>query len=87
MCQRGQASVALIATVPALIIVTLGVAYFFVNVLMLLLTEAIVSDFVVDGFWTLVGGALLIWAVNMVVHAVVEPDRWNGRKRRQALSR
>ncbi len=34
------------------IIVTLGIAYFFVNVLMLLLTDWVVGDFEVGGFWT-----------------------------------
>jgi putative membrane protein len=64
-----------------LIIVTLGVAYFFVNVLMLLLTEAIVSDFVVDGFWTLVGATIVIWVVNLVIGAALHDWRRASRRR------
>ena len=53
------------------IIVTLGVAYFFVNVLMLLLTSLIVPDFAVGGFWTYVGATIIIWLVNLVIAAVL----------------
>jgi putative membrane protein len=53
-----------------LIIVTLGVGYFFVNVLMLLLTDWVVGDFEAGGFWTVVGATILIWIVNMGVSAV-----------------
>jgi putative membrane protein len=52
-----------------LIIVTLGVAYFFVNVLMLLLTDWVVGDFEAGGFWTLVGATIIIWLVNLVIGA------------------
>jgi putative membrane protein len=51
------------------IIVTLGVAYFFVNVLMLLLTSVVVPDFAVGGFWTYVGATIVIWLVNLVIGA------------------
>jgi putative membrane protein len=52
-----------------LIIVTLGVAYFFVNVLMLLLTDWVVGDFEAGGFWTLVAATIIIWIVNLVIGA------------------
>jgi putative membrane protein len=42
-----------ILSIP-LIIITFGIAYFFVNVLMLVLTDAVVGDFEVGGFWTVV---------------------------------
>lgn len=51
------------------IIITLGIAYFFVNVLMLLLTSVIVPDFAVGGFWTYVGATIIIWIVNLVIAA------------------
>jgi putative membrane protein len=51
------------------IIITLGIAYFFVNVLMLLLTSLIVPDFAVGGFWTYVGATIIIWVVNLVIAA------------------
>ena len=54
-----------------LIIVTLGVAYFFVNVLMLLLTDWVVGDFEVGGFWTVVGTTVVVWLVNLVISAAL----------------
>src|SRR5215218_262031 len=59
-----------ILSIP-LIIITFGVAYFFVNVLMLVLTDAVVGDFEVGGFWTVVGATIVIWLVNVVVGAFV----------------
>jgi putative membrane protein len=58
-----------ILSIP-LIILTLGVAYFFVNVLMLLLTDWVVPDFEAGGFWTLVGATIIIWLVNLVIGAL-----------------
>jgi putative membrane protein len=57
-----------------LIILTLGVAYFFVNVLMLLVTDWVVPDFEAGGFWTVVGATIVIWGVNMVISAVLDRD-------------
>jgi putative membrane protein len=67
-----------------LIILTLGVAYFFVNVLMLLLTAWVVGDFDVDGFWTLVGATVVIWAVNLVIAAALHDWRRASQQRRDA---
>jgi putative membrane protein len=53
-----------------LIIVTLGIAYFLVNVLMIFLTSWIVDDFQVDGFWAGVGAAIIVWLVNVVLDAL-----------------
>jgi len=64
-----------ILSIP-LIILTLGIAYFFVNLLMLILTEALVSGFEIDGFWTAVGATIIVWLVNAVLGALpgsVEP--------------
>ena len=47
-----------------LILLTFGVAYFFVNVVMLLFTEWVTPDFSIDGFWTYVGATIVIWLVN-----------------------
>jgi putative membrane protein len=47
-----------------LIVLTFGVAYFFVNVVMLLFTEWVTPDFSIDGFWTYVGATIVIWLVN-----------------------
>jgi putative membrane protein len=53
-----------------LIILTLGIAYFLVNVLMIFLTSWVVGDFHVDGFWSGVGAAVIVWAVNALLAAV-----------------
>ena len=55
-----------ILTLP-LIIVTLGLAYFALTVLMLALAEWIAPRFVIDGFWTYVGATIIAWLVNVVV--------------------
>jgi putative membrane protein len=54
-----------------LIIVTLGLAYFALNVLMLALAEWIAADFSIDGFWTYVGATIVVWIVNWVLNAVL----------------
>ena len=51
------------------IILSLGVALFFVNMLMLALTDWVVNGLVIDGFWTLVGAALIVWLVNLVLES------------------
>jgi putative membrane protein len=70
-----------ILSIP-LIIVTLGVAYFFVNVLMLLVTDWVVPDFEAGGFWTVVGATIVIWLVNLVIAALLH-DVDRARDRRQ----
>jgi putative membrane protein len=67
-----------------LIILTLGVAYFFVNVLMLLLTDWVVGDFEVGGFWTVVGATVVVWLVNLVISAAVHDWARYGERRRRA---
>ncbi|HJU47769.1 MAG TPA: phage holin family protein [Gaiellaceae bacterium] len=62
-----------------LIIITLGIAYFFVNVLMLLFTEWVVPDFSIDGFWTYVGATIVIWLVNWLVGSVLGLRDWSER--------
>jgi putative membrane protein len=64
-------------TLP-LIILTLGVFYFVINILMLLLAEWIAPNFSIDGFWTYVGAVVIIWLVNWAAHSLVDDveDRW-----------
>jgi putative membrane protein len=52
------------------IVLTLGIALFFVSLAMLLLTEAVVDGFRIDGFWAAVGATVIVWAVNAAVQAV-----------------
>jgi len=54
-----------------LILLTFGVAYFFVNVVLLLFTEWVVPDFSIDGFWTYVGATIVIWLVNWLASQLV----------------
>jgi putative membrane protein len=60
-----------ILTFP-LIVVTLGLSYFALNILMLALAEWIAPDFSIDGFWTYVGAAIVIWLVNWVLYSVFD---------------
>ncbi len=57
------------------IIVTLGIFYFLINVLMLYLTHWIVPQFTIASFWWAVLAAIIISAVNWVLHKLVEPDQ------------
>jgi putative membrane protein len=50
-----------------LIILTFGIAYFFVNVAILAFTEWVVPDFSIDGFWTYVGATIVMWIVNVLL--------------------
>ena len=50
-----------------LVVLTFGVALFFVNVLMLYLTSWIVPDFRLESFRDACLGTLVIWAVNLVL--------------------
>ncbi len=50
-----------------LILVTLGLAYFAINVLMLAIAEWVAPDFSIDGFWTYVGATIVVWLVNWIL--------------------
>lgn len=67
-----------VLTLP-LIIVTLGLAYFAINVLMLAFSEWIAPRFSIDGFWTYVGATIVVWLVNLVVGGVLGKVRGNKR--------
>jgi putative membrane protein len=60
-----------VLTLP-LILVTLGLSYFALNVAMLALAEWIAPDFSIDGFWTYVGATIVVWLVNWVLHYLLE---------------
>jgi putative membrane protein len=46
------------------IIITLGIALFFVNLLMLYVTSWIVDEFTIDSFGAAIAATILIWLVN-----------------------
>jgi putative membrane protein len=58
-----------------LAILTLGVAWFFVAMFILWLTDAIIGGFRVDGFWTLVGATIVVWAVGAAADHWLFPKR------------
>jgi len=70
------------ATLP-LAFLTLGIAWFFVSLLMLVITKDIVSGFHLHGFWTLVLATLIIWAVNVVLDYTPGPWQITGKRRQR----
>lgn len=63
-----------------LIILTLGLMLLVINALMLMLTSAIAGaldlGFHVEGFWTALGGSIVISIASMVLEAILpDPDR------------
>ncbi len=71
-----------LVTLP-LAVLTLGIAWFFVSMLMLEITKWIVSGFNIDGFWTLVGAALIVWVVNLALDFTPGPWQITGKRRRR----
>ncbi len=66
-----------------LALVTLGVAWFAVAMFVLWLTDAIVGGFRIDGFWTLVGATVVVWAVGAAAdHWLFPPRGRRGRPER-----
>jgi putative membrane protein len=55
-------------TLP-LVIVTLGIALFFINLLMLYITSWIVDSFTIDTFWWGVLATIIVWFVNIILEA------------------
>ena len=60
-----------ILTFP-IILITLGLFYFALNVGMLALAEWIAPDFSINGFWTYVGATIVVWLVNWALYALFE---------------
>ena len=73
-----------ILTLP-LIVLTLGIAYFAINVAMLALAEWIAPNFSIDGFWTYVGVVFVIWLVNVVAYWAIDALEGGGRRARVAV--
>jgi putative membrane protein len=70
-----------------LAILTLGIAWFFVSMLMLDITDAIVGGFHIDGFWTLVAATLIVWLVNLALDHTPGPWQVAGCRGRRNLRR
>ena len=70
-----------------LIVLTLGIALFFVNLLMLYVTSWVSPGFQIDSFWSAVGGTIVIWIVNSILQSVFGlGDRRDRRRRQRAPS-
>jgi putative membrane protein len=60
-------------TLP-LVIITLGIALFFINLFMLYLTSWIVDDFTIDSNWWAVLATIIVWIVNAILEAFFGDD-------------
>ncbi len=60
------------------IIITVGIALFFINVLMLWITDRLVGGIHFDGFVALASASVVIWLVNMVLTWL--PGPWGEQK-------
>jgi putative membrane protein len=60
-----------ILTLP-LIIITLGVFYFLINIAMLWLAALIAPNFSIHGFWTYVGAVVIISLVNWAANSLID---------------
>jgi putative membrane protein len=70
-----------VVTLP-LALLTFGIAWFFVSLLMLVITKSIVGGFYIHGFWTLVAATLMVWAVNLALDVTPGPWQLTGKRRR-----
>ena len=67
-----------------LVILTLGIVLFLINILMLYITDWIVSGFKIDDFWAAVWATIVIWLVNWILQIVFDiDDRTSGRRKRK----
>ena len=57
------------------IILTLGIALFFVNLFMLYITSWILPSFEINSFGAAIGATIVIWAVNAILHAAFGLNR------------
>jgi putative membrane protein len=67
-------------------ILTLGIAWFFVSLLMLVLTDHIASGFSIHGFWTYVEATVIVWLVNLALDFLPGPWQVTGHRRRRRKS-
>jgi len=55
-----------LVTLP-IAVITLGIAWFFVSMLMLWLTDLIIGAFDIKGFWNYVWATIIVWAINLLI--------------------
>ena len=65
------------------IVVTLGIFYFLINVLMLYVTDWVVGDFEIKTFWWGVLAAIIVSVVNGILHMIFGDPTEQHRRRRE----
>ena len=63
-----------------LIVITLGIALFFINILMLYITDWIVPGFKIDSFGAAVWATIVIWGVNWILQIIFDVDERSKRR-------
>jgi putative membrane protein len=63
------------------ILVTMGLGVILINAVLFLLVGELVNGFVVDGFWTALGGSLVVSITNLAVSVVTRGAKKDGRPR------
>jgi len=66
-----------------LALLTFGVTWFFVSLLMLVLTQHIVGGFHIGGFWNFALATAIVWAVNLILDLTPGPWQLTGSRRRR----
>jgi putative membrane protein len=61
------------------ILVTMGLGVVVINALLFLLVGELVNGFAVDGFWSALGGSLVVSATNLIVSVVTRGTRSDNR--------
>ena len=69
--------IVILFTLPA-VILTFGLALLVINALMLWLTSKLVDGFTVGGFWSTLGGAVIVWVVNAALRRWRDGPGWAG---------
>ena len=60
-------------TLP-LAVITLGIAWFVVSLLMRNATQRIIGGFSIHGFWNYVWATIIVWAANLVIDLLFRTD-------------
>ena len=63
------------------IVLTLGIALFFINLLMLYITAWAVPGFTISSFRDAIWATIIIWAVNFFLHTAFSFSDWRTRRR------
>ena len=71
-----------LVTLP-LAILSLGLVWFFVSMLMLALTRDLISGFYIHGFGALLGATVIVWIVNLALDHIPGPWQLVGRRGRR----